>query len=235
MPLLTSIFLYQGADIDNVVHLALGTSLACMIISSTASIRAHASKQNVSWAIFASMTPGIIVGAFITTHMATHINSLYLSIFFAFFMALIAGMMFFNWQPKTSATPTKLRDLIFVGTGIGTISALAAVGGGFLTISYLSYKNFPMRKAVGTSSAIGFPIAIAGTIGYMVSGWSKTTDDPHTFGFICVPAFLAISISSFIAAPYGAACAQKLSDMHLKKIFAAVSLALSLKMFLSFV
>jgi len=156
-------------------------------------------------------------------------------VFFAIFMTLVAGMMFFNWQPRIDAAPTRLRDLVLVGTGIGTVSALAAVGGGFLTVTYLSYKNFSIKKAVGTSSAIGFPIAIAGTAGYILSGWSKTSGDPYTFGFIYVPAFLAISVSSFMAAPYGVACAQGLPDTHLKKIFAVVSLALSLKMILSLV
>ncbi len=230
VPLLASLFIYQGMNLDSVMHLALGTALACMIISSTASIRAHASRGNVLWPVFFSMAPGIVFGAFIATRMAAHMNSFYLSVFFALFMALIAYMMFFNWQPKASTTPTRICDLILVGTGIGTVSALAAVGGGFLTVTYLNYKNFSMKKAVGTSSAIGLPIAIAGTAGYLLSGWSKTAGDPYTFGFIYLPAFLAISVSSFISAPYGAASAQKLPDIHLRKIFALISLGLSLKM-----
>lgn len=233
VPLLASIFIYQGIAVDNVVHLALGTSLACMIISSTASIRAHASRGNVVRNVFYGMAPGIMLGAFVTTRIAAHINSTYIALFFALFMALIAGMMFLNWQPKVSAAPTKFRDLFLVGTGIGSVSALAAVGGGFMAVTYLSYKNTPMKKAIGTSAAIGFPIAIAGTIGYALSGWSKTLGDPYTLGFIYVPAFLAISITSSIAAPYGARYAHSLPDAHLKKIFAVISLALSIKMFLS--
>ncbi len=233
VPLLVSIFIYQGMVVDNVVHLALGTALACMIISSTSSIRAHASRGNVVWKAFYAMTPGIMLGAFTTTRIASHMNSAYIALFFAFFMAFIAVTMFFNWQPKASATPTRLRDLFLVGTGIGSVSALAAVGGGFLAVTYLNYKNIHMKKAIGTSAAIGFPIAIAGTVGYAVSGWSITQDDPYTLGFIYVPAFLAISITSFIAAPYGARCAHSLPDAHLKKIFAVISLALSIKMLLS--
>lgn len=235
IPLLVSIFIYQGVNIDNVVHLALGTALACMIISSTASIRAHASRGNVLWPVFFTMAPGIVLGTLITTYMSAHVNSFYLSVFFSIFMALIAGLMFFNWQPKVSATPIRLCDLVLVGIGIGTISALAAVGGGFLTVTYLNYKNTLMKGAVGTSAAIGFPIAVAGTAGYLLSGWSKTSGDPYTLGFVYIPAFLAISISGFIAAPYGAAYAQKLPDAHLKKIFAVVSLALSLKMLFSLI
>jgi uncharacterized membrane protein YfcA len=235
IPLLASLFIYQGMNTDNVVHLALGTALACMIISSSAGLRAHAARDNVIWPAFFSMAPGIIFGAFITTNIAAHINSFYLSVFFALFMTVIGGMMLFNWQPGHSTIPVRLGDFIVMGTGIGALSALAAVGGGFLTVTYLSYKNFPMKKAVGTSSSIGFPIAVAGTAGYMINGWSETSGDPNTFGFIYIPAFLAISVSSFIATPYGAACAQKLPDTYLKKIFAILSLGLSLKMLVSLI
>ncbi|MDI1310124.1 MAG: sulfite exporter TauE/SafE family protein [Methylotenera sp.] len=233
VPLLVTILSYQGVGQDNVVHLALGTSLACMIISSSSSIYAHASRGTVVWKMVYGMTPGIILGAFLVAHVAADVNSTYIAIFFALFMALVAGQMFLNWKPNPSLKPTKFRNLFIAGTGIGSISALAAVGGGFLAVTYLSYKNIDMKKAVGTSAAIGFPIAIAGTIGYMISGWSRTLNDPYTFGFIYLPAFLVISIASFIAAPVGANHSANLPEKQLKKIFAIVSLLLSLKMLYS--
>lgn len=235
VPLLASIFIYQGMSVDRVVHLALGTSLACMIISSSASIRAHASRDAVVWPVVRGMAPGIIVGAFLTTQVAAYINSTYIAIFFALFMALIAGQMFFNWQPKPSQKPISFRGLIVAGVGIGSVSALAAVGGGFLTVAYLGYKKVEMKQAIGTSAAIGFPIAITGTIGFMMSGWPKTLSDPYTLGYFHVPALLAISIASSITAPYGARCSHSLSEACLKKIFAAISLVLSIKMLVSFV
>ncbi len=233
VPLLVTIFSYQGVGVDNAVHLALGTSLACMIISSTASIRAHASRQAIVWKVVYGMAPGIIAGAFLTSRIATRVNPVYIAIFFALFMALVAGQMFLNWKPKVSLKPAKYGGLLMAGTGIGSVSALAAVGGGFLTVTYLSYKNVDMKKAIGTSAAIGFPIAIAGTVGYMISGWSETSGDPYTFGFVYVPAFLLISVASVIAAPYGAGCSHSLPEAHLKKIFVAISLALSIKMLFS--
>lgn len=99
---------------------------------------------------------------------------------------------------------------------------------------YLGYKNVEIKKAIGTSAAIGFPIAIAGTIGYTINGWTATLDNPDTFGFIYIPAFLAISITSAIAAPYGARCSHNMPEAKLKKIFAIVCLALSIKMLVSF-
>lgn len=233
VPLLAAIFYHQDMDAGNVVHLALGTALACMIFSSAASIRAHAARGTVVWDMFYAMVPGIIMGTLLTARMAVHTNPAYIAIFFSLFMALIAVQMFHNWQPQISTRPATFRDLFLAGAGIGTVSALAAVGGGFLAVTYLNYKNVGMKKAVGTSAAIGFPIAIAGTIGYAASGWSKTLDNAYTFGFIYLPAFLAISVASSLAAPYGAHFAHKMPDARLKKILAVISLALSIRMLFS--
>ncbi len=182
------------------------------------------------------MAPGIIVGAFMATQVASQIDSTYIAIFFALFMALVALQTFLKWQPKPSKKPRTLFGLILagIGIGIGSVSALAAVGGGFLTVVYLGFKNVDIKRAIGTSAAIGFPIAITGTIGYMINGWATTSDQSYTFGFIYVPAFITISIVSAISARYGVKCSHNMSDANLKKIFAIVCLALSIKMMISF-
>lgn len=235
VPLLAAIFTYQGIGGDNVMHLALGTALTCMIISSTASVRAHAARGAVEWRVVGSMAPGIMLGAFLATQIAAHIHSTYIALFFALFMALVAAQMFLNWKPAPSQTPMTFSGLMATGMGIGSVSALAAVGGGFLTVVYLGYKNVDMKKAIGTSAAIGFPIAISGAAGYMISGWSNTSGSAYTLGYVYVPAFLAICITSVIAAPYGVRCSHGLPEKSLKKIFAVISLLLSIKMFVSFV
>jgi len=234
VPMLVSIFIYQGFSADNVVHMALATSLACMIITSVSSMRSHASKNAVMWDVLRGMAPGIIVGAFLATQVASRVNSTYIAIFFALFMALVALQTFLKWQPEPSKKPRTLLGLILAGMGIGSVSALAAVGGGFLTVVYLSYKNVDIKRSIGTSAAIGFPIAITGTIGYMINGWTTTLDKPYTFGFIYIPAFLAISIASAISAPNGAHFAHNMPEATLKKLFAIICLALSIKMLLSF-
>jgi uncharacterized membrane protein YfcA len=214
VPLLTSIFIYQGLSTDGVIHLALATSLACMILTSASSMRAHAFKGTVMWDVVKWMTPGIMVGAFMATQAASHVNSAYIAIFFALFMAIVALQTFLKWQPKPSKSPRTLFGLFLAGMGIGSVSALAAVGGGFLTVVYFGYKNIDIKRAIGTSAAIGFPIAITGTIGYMINGWNITADKPYTFGFIYIPAFIAISVASAISAPYGASCSHNLSDFE---------------------
>ncbi len=234
VPLLASLFMWQGMEADKVVHLALGTALTAMVVSSSASTRAHAARGTVMWRVVGSMAPGIMLGAFMISQMAANIHASWIALFFTVFMALVAGQLFVNWQPKPSTKPMTLFGLMMAGMGIGSASALAAVGGGFLTVVYLGYKNVEMKKAIGTSAAIGLPTAITGAVGYMLSGWSETSGSPYTLGYVYVPAFFAISLASVVAAPYGVRCSQGLPEAHLKKIFALVSLALCIKMLVSF-
>ncbi len=234
VPLLTSIFIYQGIDTDNVVHLALATSLACMMFSSASSMRSHASKGAVIWEVVKGMVPGIILGTLLATRLASYVNSIFIAIFFALFMALVALQTFLNWQPKPSNKPKTLFGFILAGVGIGFVSAFAAVGGGFMTVVYLGYKKVDIKAAIGTSAAIGFPISIAGSTGYMINGWATTLDEPYTLGFVYLPAFIIISIVSVISAPYGVKCSHNVRNTSLKKIFAIMCLALSIKMIATF-
>lgn len=235
VPMLTSIFAYQGIGGNHAVHLALGTSLTCMIVSSTASLRAHSEQGTVEWRIVAAMAPGIILGALATTQVAAELKASSISLFFSTLMALVAWQLFSGWSPMPSTKPLSLPGLVGIGMGIGSISALAAVGGGFLTIAYLGYKNVDLKKAIGTSAAIGFPIAIAGTAGYLIGGWTETRDVPNTLGFIHLPAFFGISTASAAAARFGARYSQGLPDRFLKRLLAIIALALSVKMLISFV
>ncbi len=230
VPLLAIAFRYQGFDESHVVHYALGTAFACMIFSSLSSIRAHSLRGNVMWNLFAILSAGILLGTFVTAYVAADIHSTYIAIFFAAFMAFTAVQMFLNWRPKPSNGPLELWPLLLVGTGIGAVSAVAAVGGGFLTITFLNYKNITIKKAIGTSAAIGLPIAVAGTLGYLLSGWSETTNTPYMLGFIYVPTFTVISITSALAAPVGAHFTDLLPDAYLKKTFGIICLLLSIKM-----
>jgi uncharacterized membrane protein YfcA len=205
-----------------------------MIISSASSMRSHASQDTIMWDVVKGMAPGIMLGTFIATQVASHGNPSYIAMFFSLFMALVALQTFLKWQPKPSNKPRSLLGLMLAGMGIGSVSALAAVGGGFLTVVYLGYKNVSIKSAIGTSAAIGLPIAITGTFGYMLNGWTTTLDKSYTFGFIYIPAFLALSIASAISAPYGARCSHKMPEAKPKKIFAVVCLVLSIKMLVSF-
>ncbi len=230
VPILTSIFLLQGVDADNVVHLALGTSMASMVVTSYSSLRAHNAKGAVLWKVVKGMAVGIVLGTFLATFLASYLSSLYLAIFFTVFMAFVSFQMFLNKKPRPSRDLAGSAGLFAAGSGIGAISALVSIGGGSLTVPYLTWQNVEIKKAIGTSAAIGLPISIAGTLGYLVNGLGSSSAEVYTLGFVNLPAVLLISATSFFMAPLGARFAHKLPVSILKKIFAILLIILSIKM-----
>lgn len=233
VPALTSIFLFQGVPVEKVVHLALGTSMASIIATSLSSMRAHHRNGGVLWPVVRAVTPGIIVGTFLATFVAKYISSVHLALFFAVFMGAVAVQMFLNKKPRPSRELAGTTGLLVAGSGIGAISALVSIGGGSLTVPFLTWQNVDVRKAIGTSAAIGLPISIAGTLGYIVNGWANSSPENYTFGFIYLPAVLLISVVSFFTAPIGAKMAHRLPVGILKKIFAVLLVLLGLKMLFS--
>jgi uncharacterized membrane protein YfcA len=235
VPVLTSLFLLQGVPVDNVVHLALGTSMASIIATSIASLRAHHLKGGVIWHVVSRVTPGIVVGTFLATLFVSHIDSIYLALFFSMFMAYIAIQMFINKTPTPDKKRANNTELLIAGSSIGAISAIVSIGGGSLTVPYLISHNVDIKKAIGTSAAIGLPISIAGTLGYVIHGWQSYSIGSYTLGYVYFPAVLLISAASVVMAPYGAKLAHKLNVATLKKVFAILLIILSIKMLISVV
>ena len=230
VPVLTTFFVAQDFPADKLVHMALGTSMAAIVLTSLASLRAHHRHGAVRWDIVRHITPGILVGTFGATFIASRVDSGALAIFFACFMAYVSTQMLLNIKPKPSRNLPGAVGLSGVGMVIGGVSALVAIGGGSLSVPFMTWCNVKMQNAIGTSAAIGLPIAVAGTIGYLVNGWNAQDMPPGTFGFIYLPALVLVALVSTFTAPYGARLAHKLPVSTLKKIFAAVLVALCLKM-----
>lgn len=233
VPALTAIFLAQGVDVEKVVHLALGTSMACIVFTSIASLMAHQRNQAILWPIAKRIAIGVIVGTFLATFLAAKLNSQYLAIFFSVFMSYVAITTFLKKPTEKNKQPISDQHLMFSGTGIGAISALVSIGGGSLTVPYLTANNIDIKKAIGTSAAVGLPIAVSGTLGYLINGWSNEYQQPWVYGFVYLPAVIIIAMTSFFTAPLGAKLAHSLPVSTLKKIFAVLLMLLSLKMLFS--
>lgn len=233
VPALTAIFIAQGMPVEEVVHLALGTSMSAIIVTSFASMRAHNAKEGVLWDIVKAMVPGIILGTFAATFVAAYLKSMPLAVFFSFFTAYVALQMIIDKKPKPTRQISGKKGLFFGGSVIGSISALVSIGGGSLTVPYLVWQNIDLKKAIGTSAAIGLPLSITGTLGYIIAGWDHTSMENYQLGFVYLPSVAAISVTSFFMAPYGAKLAHVLPVAILKKVFALLLIILSMKMLLS--
>ncbi|MFM2319158.1 MAG: hypothetical protein RLZZ215_1779 [Pseudomonadota bacterium] len=230
VPALTALFAAQGLPFEHLVHVSLATSMAAIVVTSASSLRAHQQHGAIQWPIVKGITPGILIGTFGAALIAAYIPSLALAIFFVVFMAYVAVQMWLNIKPKPSRQLPSPLGLTGVGLVIGGVSALVAIGGGSLSVPFMTWCNVKIQQAIATSAAIGLPIAIAGTMGYLVSGWGVQGLPPYTFGFIYLPAAFTIALVSFFTAPLGAKLAHRLPVATLKKLFALLLIGLSLKM-----
>ena len=230
VPILTTLFLAQGFALGQVVHMALGTSMAAIVLTSISSLRAHHAHRAVHWDVVRRITPGILVGTFAGTFIASRVDTAGLAIFFAVFMAYVSIQMLLNIKPKPSRELPGLVGMTAVGLGIGGVSALVAIGGGSLSVPFMTWCNLKVQKAIGTSAAIGLPIALAGTLGYLVNGWNAAGTPALTLGYVYLPALVLVSLVSMLMAPMGARLAHRLPVAILKKVFAGLLMALCAKM-----
>ena len=233
VPVLTSIFLAQGVPVEQVVHMALGTSMASIVFTSFSSMRAHHKKGAVMWNVVKYMAGGVVIGTFAATFLATYMKSVHLAIFFAIFMAYVSIQMAIDKKPKPSRELSAPSSLFGAGSLIGIVSALVSIGGGSLSVPYLVWQNVDLKKAIATSAAIGFPLSIAGTVGYMINGMIHASSSEMMLGFVYLPGVVLISIVSYFTAPLGARMAHTLPVGKLKKIFALLLMTLSIKMLTS--
>lgn len=230
VPVLTFIFARMAFPAEHLVHLALATSMAAIVPTAVASLRAHHARGAVLWRVVLKITPGILLGTFAGTFLASYLSAKSLAIFFSCFMAFVALQLVLNRKPKPSRQLPGGMALSGVGTGIGAISALVAIGGGTLTVPFLTWCNVALPVAIGTSAAVGLPIAFSGALGYLINGWSAAGLPAFTLGFIYWPAVLAMASASFFTAPLGARLAHSLPLPLLKKLFALLLMGLSLQM-----
>lgn len=230
VPMLTIIFARQGFPANEVLHLALGTSMATILFTSLSSLRAHHAHRAVLWPVMRGLTPGVLIGTLLGAMLAARISSRALSIFFVAFMIFVAVQMIANLRPKPSRNLPGTGGQGIAGAVIGAIASLAAMGGGALTVPYLIWCNVRPHQAIGTSAAVGLPIAVGGTIGYIWNGWTHPGLPAGSLGFVYLPALAVILVASVLAAPLGARLAHRLPVQVLKRVFAALLVVLSIRM-----
>ena len=220
VPVLAFCFAAMDFNADLVMVMAIGTSLATIVITSISSVRSHHSQGNVNWPLFLLLAPGIAVGVWFGVNTATELPSEQLQLIFGAFALLVAAQMGFGLKPKPSRELPAKPVIGAVGGGIGYLSALFGIGGGTLTVPYLSWSNVRMQQAVGTSAACGLPIAIVGAASNMWLGLGNERLPEHSVGYVYLPAFIGIVLTSSFFAGYGARLASRLPADKLKRGFA---------------
>jgi uncharacterized membrane protein YfcA len=222
VPLLTLAFTHQGFAAAHVVHLALGTATATIVFTGIASTREHHRHGAVVWPVVAGMAPGMVVGALAGTQAVGIMSTSFLAAFFGVFVAIAATQVLIDRKPKPTRQLPGAVGLFAVGGGIGLASSMVGAGGAFLSVPFMAACNINLRKCVATSAALGLPVAIAGTIGYVLAGIRQSGLPPYSVGFVYLPALLAIAAASVVAAPFGARAAHRWPVARLRKAFAVI-------------
>jgi uncharacterized protein len=227
VPFLTLIFTLMQFPNEHVVHMAIATSLTTILFTSISSVRAHHQRGAVLWDVVKTLAPGIVVGSLIGAQIAGRVPTRWIALVFAVFVGFSATQMLLDRKPKPSRKMPKPSGMFGTGGLIGLISSFVGAGGGFISVPFMVWCNVKMHNAVATSAALGFPIAAAGTIGYIISGWSITGLPQGAIGFIYLPALIAVAAASVLTAPLGAKTAHSLNVKPLKRIFALLLYALA--------
>lgn len=222
VPFVTMILTAKGYPADYTVKMAVATSLATICFTSISSVRAHHQRGAVLWPVVKVLAPGILVGSLLGAQLAVALPGKLLGILFAIFVAFSATQMLLNRKPKPSRTLPGPLPTFAVGNVIGVLSALVGAGGAFVSVPFMTWCNVKIHDAVGTSSALGFPIAFAGTLGYIWAGQGMPQMPPGSVGYLYLPGLLIISLASMVMAPLGARTAHRMDIQPLKKVFAVV-------------
>lgn len=223
VPFITLILSHQNVAPDLAVKMAIATSMATIIFTSISSVRAHHKRGAVRWDIVKRLAPGIIIGSFIgSLGVFALLKGSYLAIFFGLFVGFSATQMFLDKKPKPTRQMPDTAGQFAAGGFIGFLSGLVGAGGGFISVPFMAWCNVAMHNAVATSAALGFPIAAANVIGYVISGLKVQNLPPASFGYIWLPGLVVIAVCSVFTAPLGAKAAHALPVRRLKRIFASI-------------
>lgn len=233
VPTLLWVFTSRGIDHSVVMHLAVGTSLATIIVTSISSVYAHNKHKAVQWGLFLKLTPGIVIGAWIGAVVADQLSSVWLQRVFAVFVFFVASHLVLDVDfGKHRDLPGRI-GMALAGAVIGMVSTIVGIGGGSMTVPYLHWNGVGIRNAVATSSACGLPIAVAGTIGFIVTGWGEVGLPDGSSGYVYWSAMPWIVAATFIFAPIGARLAHSLPTKILRRLFAILLFVVGVKLLLS--
>ena len=223
VPFITIILSHRGVAPDLAVKMAIATSMATIIFTSMSSVWAHHRRGGVQWNIVQRLAPGIVVGSMVgSLGVFTLLKGSHLAVFFGLFVSFSATQMFLNKKPKPTRQMPGAVGQFAAGGCIGFLSGLVGAGGAFISVPFMTWCNITMLNAVATSSALGFPIAVANVIGYVVSGMNTAHLPVGSFGYIWLPALTVIAACSVTTAPLGAKAAHRLPVHVLKRIFACL-------------
>ena len=232
VPLLLPVYAHLGFPEMYLMQMAVATSLATIIFTSASAAWTHHRHGMVIWSVVGSLVPGLLIGSGLGALAVSVLPSEILRYLFGVFEALIAWRLWFGRDSPSAGRSLSALQMSFAGTGIGTLSVLVGIGGGTMIVPFLLYCRQGMRQAIGTSSACGAALALAGTVTLAVLHWGRDGLPDGNLGFVHWPAAVCIIAGSVIGARAGASLTNRLPAPLLRRLFAILLLIIGLRMLL---
>lgn len=229
VPVLVITFEVLGYSNEVLTHMAVATSLATIAFTSISSVHTHNQKGAVDWPLVWGLSAGILFGAALGVFTADALSGAGLQIVIGLSALMMAAQMGLGLKPKPSRSLPGKAGLAGAGGFIGWASSLFGIGGGSLTVPFLTWCNHPMQRSVATAAACGFPIALVGASVNMLVGYGNSELPEYSLGYVYLPAFAGIVLASVPFARVGAKLAHKLSAEKLKKLFAIMLVFVAIK------
>lgn len=228
VPFLTILFTQFQFPDAYILHMAIATSMTTIVFTAITSVRAQQKKKMIRWDIVWRLAPGIVIGGLLGgSEVFNLFKTEWLCLFFACFQLFSSYQMLTNKKPKPSRTLPGTTGMLSTGGLIGLMSSLVGAGGAFISVPFMAWCNVPMHNALASSSALGFPIAIASAAGYVIGAYGLPDLPQYSFGYIYLPALLCISLTSMMAAPIGVKMAHQLNTTQLRRIFAVLLICIA--------
>ncbi len=236
VPALYYAFTVLDFDIATRMHLSVGTSLAIIIPTSVISAKTHMEFDAVDFKLVKSFGVFIVLGVIGGTFLAVNLKTPTFVLFFSI-MAFIVGLFFIFFREKVVENPKQIKDSIknISGIIVGFISVLLGIGGGSLMVPFMRTFGYDIRKSIGTASAIGFLIALSGTITMITGGKIVgNVSTPFSIGYINLLGFIVFVPVTMLMARVGAKAVYKLDKKLLSRIFGTFLIAVSIRSFIEY-
>lgn len=232
VPILLVLFTYQNFPTEILMHLAVATSLCSIIFTAISASYAHHRQKNILWDKVLLLSPSVAIGAFFGAILTNYLSSDVLQKIFGMFEIIVACHMGFS---EISATKKKLlqrKYMMLSGGIIGLLSSILGIGGGTLTVPFLTWYKIDIKHAIGIACSCSIPIACTSVLVMSFIGLNQHTLPSHNIGYVHWPAALVISMTSVLSAPLGAKLTTRLPQHLLKKIFSIILAVIGIKMLL---
>ena len=230
IPTFFFIFSYLGFAEGILAHMVLGSSLGVIIFSSISSTFSHNIKDAVDWKLIRIVAPSIIIGSALGGITAGQIESNNLQGLVALFLLVASVQLIFEFPPPPQNPQTNLIGPFIAGGGIGWLSGVFGIGGGIFSVPYFYHRGVKMMNAIGTSAACGIPIAISGSISYMIVGLHENNLPNYSIGYVYLPATIVVGIMSSLTAKFGVNIAHRMKQKKLRIAFAFLVMIMALNL-----